>query len=58
MSEENKQPQDTRKDLDILNKMKKPPGRSGNHPVGNCGCTCNICTAGIPDRRICNSTVL
>ena len=51
MSEENKQPQDTRKD-------QKPPGRAGNHPVGNCGCTCNICTAGIPDRRICNSTVL
>lgn len=26
MSEENKQPQDTRKDLDILNKMKNLPG--------------------------------
>ena len=26
MSEENKQPQDTRKDFDILNKMKNLPG--------------------------------
>lgn len=58
MSEEKTQVQNARKDLDILNKIKKPPGRSGNHPIGNRSCTCNICTTGIPDWWICNSTFL
>ncbi len=58
MSEGNKQPQDTRKDLDILNKMKNLPGGLVIIPLVIAVVLATICTAGIPDRRICNSTVL
>ena len=52
MSEEKTQVQNARKDLDILNKMKNLLN------CGNRSCTCNICTTGITDWWICNSTFL
>lgn len=57
MSEEKTQVQNARKDLDILNKMKNLPG---GLVITHCNrsCTCNICTTGIPDWWICNSTFL
>lgn len=58
MSEEKTQVQNARKDLDILNKMKNLPGGLVIITIGNRSCTCNICTTGIPDRWICNSTFL
>ena len=58
MSEENKQPQDTRKDLDILNKMKNLPGGLVIIPLVIAVVLATFVPQVFPDRWICNSTVL